>query len=254
MQSPSFCSSCFAVSSIKETKPVDWERPRHIDIIFESKHGIREASVEFDTIEAARDWRNELRGVYLSFPPLAPFDIKGASPVGAIFLHRRNRHAVLDPTEDVDGIRLNIPFSRIGGASKSPCLSFACMVSITISAEVAPNEAATSPAVEIDSYSDGTLSERGEVVTPDSEAEPYVVQLSIIRKHPLWDDFMSYVEKAKAAMAADTTEWPGSTVHIDFDPRTDIGREESETSGLSSLQISVSRALGLDPTKEFFSE
>src|SRR6266850_960565 len=173
--------------------------------------------------------------------------------VGAIFLHRRNRRAVLDPTEDVDGIRLNIPFSRIEGASKSPCLSFACMVSITISAEVASSEATTSPTVEIDSYSDATLSERGDVVSPDNEVEPFVVQLSILRKHPIWEDFMSHVEKAKAAVAADTTEWPGSRVYIDFDPRADLEGEESDTSGLSSLQISVSRALGLDPAKEFFS-
>jgi hypothetical protein len=127
------------------------------------------------------------------------------------------------------------------------------MVSITISADVASNEA-TSPTVEIDSYSDGTLSEKGDVVSSDNEAEPYVVQVSILRKHPIWDDFMSHVEKAKAAAAADTTEWPGARVYIDFDPRADMEREESDTSGLSSLQISVSRALGLDPAKEFFSE
>jgi hypothetical protein len=128
------------------------------------------------------------------------------------------------------------------------------MMSITISADGASNEAATSPTVEIDSSSDGTLSDRGEVITTDSEGEPYVVQVSILRKHPIWDDFMSNVEKAKTAMAADTTEWPGSRVHIDFDPRADMERDESDTSGLSSLQISVLRALGLDPAKEFFSE
>jgi hypothetical protein len=174
--------------------------------------------------------------------------------IGSLFLHRRNRRAVLDPTEDVDGIRLNVPFSRIEGVSKAPCLSFACIMSITISTATASSEAPTSPTLEIDSYSDGTLSERGEVLTQDSEAEPYVVQLSILRNHEIWDEFMPHVEKGKAAMATDTTEWPGSRVYIDFDPRTDTEGEESETSGLNSLQISVSRALGLDPTKEFFSE
>ena len=127
-------------------------------------------------------------------------------------------------------------------------------MSLTISADVASNETTTSPTVEIDSYSDGTLSERGDAVSSENEAEPYVVQVSILRNHSIWDDFMSHVAKAKTAMAADTTEWPGSRVFIDFDPRADLESEEPDTSGLSSLQISISRALGLDPAKEFFSE
>lgn len=171
--------------------------------------------------------------------------------IGSLFLHRRNRRAVLDPTEDVDGIRINIPLARIAEASKSPCLSFAYMISIIISADPTSNESATSSSVEIDSSSDGTLSERGDVIS-DNEAEPYVVQVSIIRKDEILDDLAGYVEKAKSAKAADTAEWPGSKVYIDFDPRADL--EESETSGLSSLQIAVARALGIDPAKEFFSE
>jgi len=126
------------------------------------------------------------------------------------------------------------------------------MVCITIGADnLASNGAAVTPPVENDSLSDGTLSE---VLSNDSEGEPYVVQFAAIRKDPVWDDFMSYVEKAKVAMAADATEWPGSNVYIDFDPRADLEDEGSEGNGLSGLQRSVSHALGLDPTKEFYSE
>jgi len=125
------------------------------------------------------------------------------------------------------------------------------MMSITISADPTSNDAAASSSVEIDSSSDGTLSERGDIIS-DNEAEPYVVQVSIIRKEEAWDGLAGYVEKAKSAKAADTADWPGSKVYIDFDPRADL--EESEISGLNSLQIAVARALGLDPTKEFFSE
>lgn len=66
------------MSTIREVKPVDWEQPRHIGIIYESSLGITETYVEFDTIEAARDWRNELKGVNLLFP----FDylVDGFSP------------------------------------------------------------------------------------------------------------------------------------------------------------------------------
>jgi sterol 3beta-glucosyltransferase len=216
------------LSTIKEIKPVDWEQPRQICVVYESSRGITETYVEFDTIEAARDWRNELRGI--------------------LFLYRRNRRAVLDPTEDVHGIRLNIPLSQIASASKSACLSFSWMVAITIGTSPLASNGASALA-DNDSLSDGTLSE---VLSNDSEAEPYLVQVGIIRKDPVWDEFMSYVEKAKVAMAADATEWAGSNVYIDFDPRAELEEEESDGGGLSSLQKSVSRALGLDPTKEFY--
>jgi hypothetical protein len=178
----------------------------------------------------------------------------GVFPViGLIFLYRRNRRAVLDPTEDVHGIRLNIPYSRIASVTKTDSFSFAWMIGITISSDpVASDSAAVTPPVENDGSSDGaTLSE---VLSQDSEAEPYVVQVGVIRKDEVWDDLMTYVEKAKAAAAADATEWAGSNVYIDFDPRADLEDEVADGSGLTGLQKSVSRALGLDPTKEFFSE
>jgi hypothetical protein len=53
------------VSSIREVKPVDWEKPRRIVVVYDSRNGITETSVEFDTIEAARDWRNEFNGPHL---------------------------------------------------------------------------------------------------------------------------------------------------------------------------------------------
>jgi sterol 3beta-glucosyltransferase len=239
------------VSSVKEVKPVDWEHPRTIGIVYEYSEGLVEGNVEFDTIEAARDWRNELRGVDTFFF-LFNLLMDEFPVIGLMFLYRRNRRAVLDPTEDVNGIRLNIPLSRIATVSKSHCLSFAWMVSITIGAgNLASNGTAVTPPAEIDSLSDNTLSE---VLSQDSETEPYVVQFAAIRKDPVWEEFTSYVEKAKAAMAADATEWAGSNVYIDFDPRADLEDEGSEGNGLNGLQKSVSHALGLDPTKEFYSE
>ncbi|KAI9465441.1 hypothetical protein BJY52DRAFT_581956 [Lactarius psammicola] len=224
------------LSSIKEVKPVDWERPRRIGLVFESRSGVIETFVEFDTLEAARDWRNELNGT--------------------IFLYRRNRLAVLaqDSSEDVNGIRINIPLHRIASATKSRCLSFACMVSITIGADpLASNELVPTPTAESDSSSEGNSIERSETTfSGDSDADPYTVQVSMIRKHPLWDHFMAHVEAAKAKAAADTTEWPGARVFVDFDPRADSGQGEPDNSGLSSLQISVCRALGLDTTSESF--
>lgn len=176
----------------------------------------------------------------------------GLSAIGLIYLHRRNRHAVLDPTKDAHGIRLNIPFIRIAAFSKSDCLSFSWMIAITIgTGPHTPNGAVVTPPIEADASNDGTLSE---ISSHDSDTEPYVVQVGTIRKDPEWNEFMSYVEKAKASTAADTTEWAGANVYIDFDPRTDADEEGSDDDGLSTVQKSVSRALGIDPTKEFFSE
>ena len=55
-----------------------------------------------------------------------------------------------------------------------------------------------------------------------------MVQVVLIR---VWEEFMSHVEKAKATITADTTEWAGSNVYIDFDPRTDFEEEESDANG-----------------------
>ncbi|KAI0284043.1 hypothetical protein BGY98DRAFT_1183815 [Russula aff. rugulosa BPL654] len=201
------------LSAIKEIKAVDWEHPRIIGIVYEYREGLTEGCVEFDTIEAARDWRNELRGM--------------------MFLYRRNRRA-----SGRDTFKVAVPLFRLD-AFYYPFLG-----------QSRSNGATVSSPVENDSLSDGTLSE---VLTQDSETEPpYVVQFAAIHQDPVWDDFMSYVEKAKTAMAANATEWAGSNVYIDFDPRAEMEDEGSEGDELSGLQKSVSNALGIDRTKEFY--
>ena len=238
-------------------KPVEWERPRHIGVVFESSGGILETFVEFDTIEAARDWRNEINGALLVIWLLFRGLIPGAFIIGAIFLYRRNRLAVLsrDPNEDANGIRINIPLQRVAAASKSHCFSFACMVAITIGADpFASNELVSLPTTESDASTDGNPIERVETFAGDVDADHYTVRVSMIHKNPLWDDFMSHVEKAKARAATDTTEWPGARVYVDYDPRADLGQVEPDNSGLSGLHVSVCRALGLDTTTELFSK
>jgi hypothetical protein len=126
------------------------------------------------------------------------------------------------------------------------------MVSITVGAD--PLEIVATPTTESDSSSEANSLERGDSLSGDSDADSYTVQVSMIRKHPLWDEFMSHVENAKARAATDTTEWPGAKVFVDFDPRADPGQGEPDNSDLSGLQISVCRALGLETTELFFSK
>lgn len=181
--------------------------------------------------------------------------LTGDAPIiGAIFLYRRNRLAVLsqDPNEDVNGIRINIPLHRVAATTKSECFTFACMVTIIIGADpFASNELIPTPTSESDALSDV---ERSETPTGDGDTDLYTVRVSMIRKHPMWDHFMSHVEKAKARAATETTEWPGAKVFVDFDPRADSDQEEPDNSELNALQISVCHALGLDTTGQFFSE
>lgn len=131
------------------------------------------------------------------------------------------------------------------------------MVSLTISADpLGSNELVPTTTMESDSSSEGNPIERSETISSsgDSDTDSYTVQVSMIRKHPLWDDFMSNVEKAKARAATDTTEWPGAKVYVDFDPRADPGQGELDHGELSGLEISVCRALGLETTELFFSK
>ena len=53
-----------SVSSIRDIKPVDSRRPRHLTITFESNTGTAESTIEFDTDESAQDWRRELLGAF----------------------------------------------------------------------------------------------------------------------------------------------------------------------------------------------
>src|ERR1700677_2059156 len=174
--------------------------------------------------------------------------IGDAPIIGAIFLYRRNRLAVIspDPNEDINGIRINVPLHRVAATTQSQCFTFACMVTITIGADpFASNELISTPTSESDTTSEV---ERGETPTGDGDTDLYTVRLSMIRKNPMWDHFMSHVEKAKARAATETTEWPGAKVFVDFDPRADSGQGEPDNSELSSLHLSVCRALGLDTT------
>jgi len=50
------------VSSVKDVKPVDLKRPRHLTVTFEASTGTVDSTIEFDTDESARDWRRELLG------------------------------------------------------------------------------------------------------------------------------------------------------------------------------------------------
>ncbi|KAJ7212149.1 glycosyltransferase family 1 protein [Mycena pura] len=85
------------LSSIRQIIPVDPKQPRYLRIIFE-KHLKSESYpgiAEFDTDEAALDWRREI--------------------AGAVFLYRHRRREALG-TDTESGVRFSCPLARIQSA------------------------------------------------------------------------------------------------------------------------------------------
>ncbi|KAJ7780616.1 glycosyltransferase family 1 protein [Mycena maculata] len=89
------------LSGIRKIEPEDPKRPKYLRIIFErEEHNDKIGGIaEFDTEEAARDWRREL--------------------AAAIFLYRHRRREALNGSDDESnaGVRFSCPLGRIESAA-----------------------------------------------------------------------------------------------------------------------------------------
>jgi sterol 3beta-glucosyltransferase len=231
------------VASIKDIKPVESKRPRHLIIIFEANTGTVEATVEFDTDESAQDWRRELLGAFRPcrfqcFPAVVLIITK----TGALFLYRRNSRLILmqDDAEDQNAVRINIPLSRVEAVEKTNMLSFFGHINVTFDPK-------SSNGASIDQVSSSE-----DISLLDTVPDKQVLQFGILRKNSAWDHVMTYVDNAKTSASEGSVDWPGSRVYVDVDPRSSESAERSDTN-LSNLIKSVSFALGLDTTKEIWS-
>jgi hypothetical protein len=53
------------VSAIQEVLPLDPKQPKYVRIVFESKYAVNMRGIaEFDTVEAASDWKRELTSLF----------------------------------------------------------------------------------------------------------------------------------------------------------------------------------------------
>lgn len=86
----------------------------------------------------------------------------------------------------------------------------------------------------------------------DAPPVKQVLQLGVLREDALWENIMTYANKAKDEASKSDVDWQGSRVFIDLDPRTGEGVDTSGTN-LSDQVKTVSFALGLDTTKEMWS-
>jgi hypothetical protein len=169
------------------------------------------------------------------------------SPIGALFLYRRNHRSVLMQidADDLNAVRINIPLSRVESAEKTQLPAFAGLISFTFD-PTRSNGAPNGVPVE------QTASTTEELSILDTPPVKQVLQLGVLREDTLWENLMAYANKAKAAASKSNVDWPGSSVFIDLDPRTSNSPETSDNN-LSDLVKSVSFALGLDTTKEMWS-
>ncbi|KAI0051096.1 glycosyltransferase family 1 protein [Auriscalpium vulgare] len=229
------------LSSVDEVKPVEAKHPRHLHLVLGGIPGTTEAVTEFDTEESARAWRRELNG--------------------AIYMYRRNRRAVFnnDPADDVNGIRINIPLSRIDTVTQSSCLTFASLISVSFgtSAEaVASAGGPLSPGSEAPSRtqtpSSLTRTETSHDTTSESSLDKQTLQIAVLQKDPVWDELLSKAQKAREDAKKETTAWPGTKVYIDLDPRACVQAKQDGRGSLSELQRSISGTLALDPTADMY--
>ncbi|KAI0061655.1 UDP-Glycosyltransferase/glycogen phosphorylase [Artomyces pyxidatus] len=235
------------LSSVKHVHHTELKYPRHLHITFEGVPEDRESVVEFDTEESARDWRRELHG--------------------AVFLYRRNRRSTISGDSDEDaGVRINIPLTRITEVAQSRCLTFAYLVSLTLSTETKSPAASISRPSSPSSFSGDWPSQLPTDLPSNSDekidsatfevpaAEKQVLQLAIIRHDDVWTTLMGLADQARER-SKDGVQWPGSRVFVDFDPRATLNDADDAAKGgdeVSELKLSVARTLALDATKDMW--
>lgn len=125
------------MSSIKEVRPEDAQRPRYIRALASGPGlGIlQNVDIEFDTIEASREWRRELAGSFLFKCPC--FWVKLTRSTGAIFLYRRKLMAALESSEagESDSVKISIPLPCLESISRSRFAELLRFVTLVVSTQ-----------------------------------------------------------------------------------------------------------------------
>jgi sterol 3beta-glucosyltransferase len=182
--------------------------------------------LEFDTEESARDWRREFHGSFLLLA-------RGFNPrdlvAGAVFLYRQSRRRALDPdaVDDANGVRFNVPLSRLEGAGYSSYMSFAFLIKIKVSSGSSHrtrgrifSEHATSGEYL---SSQKSLSNAGRSHTPlqvtaeesDMTRGTQLLQIAVLKDDPAWRELVHLADAARDYEKAHGFIAPQA--HFDFD-------------------------------------
>jgi sterol 3beta-glucosyltransferase len=165
-------------------------------------------------------------------------------------LYRRDRHLVLmNGTEDLNAVRINIPLSRVNSVERLNIVSLSGLYSVTFDPKSSNGASNDSSTEQLASNAD----DKEVTSVLETAPETQVLQFGVMRESAEWAKVMSYVDKAKASASSDPVDWPGSRVYIGVDPQIDENPETSNSDLVSDLVKSVSFSLGLDASKDIWS-
>ncbi|KZV67100.1 glycosyltransferase family 1 protein [Peniophora sp. CONT] len=206
------------LSAITQVHPHDSVHPRRVRLSCETARGVHNASLEYDTDESARDWRREFHS--------------------ALFLYRRARRLALNPSgDDTDGVRFNIPLSRLEGVDHNRYLSLATLLCLRISTATSPPPSSASsftdgPSIETPSTLEAQFAE-------DAVSEPdvYHVKVGLLKVRPELENLMEYVYAARAYELEHSTYTP--RVYFDYGMYDGLGI--SPTSALNTSYTQANR-------------
>ncbi|KAL5482822.1 hypothetical protein ACEPAI_9417 [Sanghuangporus weigelae] len=222
--------SCL-LSSIKRLCPEDENNKKAVKMEFFTPGTKDYTYIEFDTEESAREWRRELQG--------------------AVFMYRRRRASFLqnNSEDDMRGVQISIPLSRVKSFATHMVLNYAFMIDIEIS-----SGKVRSSLSDTDSDSDGTDKEQESSSSSDDE-EPDIDQRTIVlgvaRNTPVWDDMETHVKEAKEREQEAGIKTPPKVV-VDFGPLSFVDGQSKETEVEDNTEHSIRNALGLGEDGEIW--
>ncbi|TDL23150.1 UDP-Glycosyltransferase/glycogen phosphorylase [Rickenella mellea] len=152
------------LSSLAGVEPEDPQNPRIVRLKFKTSVGHKNMYATVDNEEAARDWRREIQG--------------------ALFLYRHRRAAILSNKVDneLNGVRMSIPLSRIENIAGRCFMNISGIFAIQLS--------------DLDN-DDTSSSDSTDPASPESR-DARTIELAIVQPDALWRNVQSLVDEAKA--------------------------------------------------------
>ncbi|KAI5117363.1 hypothetical protein M0805_002477 [Coniferiporia weirii] len=210
------------LSSIKRVLPED-PNNRKIVKATSTADDNDDRYVEFDTEESAREWRRELQGaIYL-------------------YRHRRAGYLARQPEDDTNGVRINIPLSRVKSFSTRKFLKFATVISIVLDTEKVRSGMQSS----LDHLEDEDGNDEGQSSDEEKiDIEGRTLEIGVTQLPEAWKDFGEMVEKAKRR-ERETGKRVSSKVTIDFGALSFVEQREETRRVEDDKEEAIRNALSL---------
>lgn len=208
------------MSSIKDVLPEDPENPTYVKIHSSEPQEFGGGFAEFDTEESAREWRRELIGMSKAFRVSLTLLMH---VLGALYMsrHRRAEFLTRQPEDERNGVRINVPLSRIESYSSQ---KYMIGTKLNIEMSFTPHhyhhadndslysssgeEDNSDPDAEPEAEVEGEAEDSASSGSSAEEAELYgrTIQLCVLQKPDVWDGLGKLIEQAKEREAATVTK------------------------------------------------